>query len=131
MESRLAAKRLGWQIVHVCIVEAPCPAIGSGKVVVVNQQHHAGAVLKLLIWRDVPGSWAQVGLVAINDGIVLESCIYRILQKHFRRTPQYMHLLELFHEVLFHCWQVVQGMRHGTTVIDGHLRAQRCQQHLA
>jgi Polyprenyl synthetase len=37
--------------------------------------------------------------VAINDGIVLESCIYRILQKHFRRTPQYMHLLELFHEV--------------------------------
>ena len=45
----------------------------------------------------------QVGLVAINDGIVLESCIYRILQKHFRRTPQYMHLLELFHEVLLHC----------------------------
>jgi farnesyl diphosphate synthase len=40
-----------------------------------------------------------VGLVAINDGIVLESCIYRILQKHFRRTPQYTHLLELFHEV--------------------------------
>jgi farnesyl diphosphate synthase len=40
----------------------------------------------------------KVGLVAINDGIVLESCIYRILQKHFRRTPQYMHLLELFHE---------------------------------
>ncbi len=41
--------------------------------------------------------------MAINDGIVLESCIYRILQKHFRRTPQYMHLLELFHEVLHHC----------------------------
>lgn len=38
--------------------------------------------------------------MAINDGIVLESCIYRILQKHFRGTPYYTQLLELFHEVL-------------------------------
>lgn len=38
-------------------------------------------------------------LVAINDGIVLESCIYRILQKHFRGTPHYALILELFHEV--------------------------------
>ena len=37
--------------------------------------------------------------MAINDGIVLESCIYRILQKHFRRSPCYSQLLELFHEV--------------------------------
>ena len=41
----------------------------------------------------------QVGLVAINDGIVLESCIYRVLQRHFRDQPYYAQLLELFHEV--------------------------------
>lgn len=41
----------------------------------------------------------QVGLVAINDGIVLESCMFRILQKHFRQAPCYTQLLELFHEV--------------------------------
>lgn len=45
-------------------------------------------------WYRVP----KVGLVAINDGIVLESCIYRILQKHFRGTPYYTQLMELFHE---------------------------------
>jgi hypothetical protein len=25
----------------------------------------------------------QVGMVAINDGIILEACIFRILKKHF------------------------------------------------
>lgn len=29
----------------------------------------------------------QVGMVAINDGIILEACIYRILQKHFGWGP--------------------------------------------
>ena len=43
----------------------------------------------------------QVGLIAANDSIVLESCIYRILQKHFRTSPAYPQLLELFHEVHF------------------------------
>ena len=73
----------------------------------------------------------QVGLVAINDGIVLESCIYRILQKHFRRTPQYMHLLELFHEVLLHCRQASKAFAVAQPFIDGHLRAHRCLQPLA
>ena len=41
----------------------------------------------------------QVGLVAINDGIILESCIYRILKKHFGSQPYYADLLDLFHEV--------------------------------
>jgi Polyprenyl synthetase len=43
----------------------------------------------------------QVGLVAINDGIILESCIYRILQKHFKGQPYYVSILELFHEVTY------------------------------
>ena len=43
----------------------------------------------------------QVGMVAINDGIILESCIYRILKSHFKSSPYYTELLDLFHEVKF------------------------------
>jgi len=46
-------------------------------------------------WYRVP----KVGLVAINDAIILESCIYRILKMHFREHPAYVELLDLFHEV--------------------------------
>ena len=38
-------------------------------------------------------------MVACNDYILLESCIYRILQRHFSSLPYYAQLLELFHEV--------------------------------
>ena len=37
--------------------------------------------------------------MAINDGIILESCIYRILKKHFGSQAYYADLLDLFHEV--------------------------------
>lgn len=48
---------------------------------------------------DAAESVLQVGMVAINDGIILESCIYRILKSHFRSSPYYTELLDLFHEV--------------------------------
>lgn len=42
----------------------------------------------------------DIGLIAINDGIILESCIYRILKKHFSDNVDcYVHLMDLFHEV--------------------------------
>lgn len=42
----------------------------------------------------------DIGLIAINDGIILESCIYRILKKHFSDNLEcYVHLMDLFHEV--------------------------------
>lgn len=42
----------------------------------------------------------DIGLIAINDGIILESCIYRILKKHFSDDKEcYIHLMDLFHEV--------------------------------
>jgi len=41
----------------------------------------------------------QVGLVACNDYIILESCIYRILKKHFAGKSYYPLLLDFFHEV--------------------------------
>lgn len=45
-------------------------------------------------WYRLP----KVGLVACNDYIILESCIYRILQQHFRSHPSYAQILDLFHE---------------------------------
>lgn len=41
----------------------------------------------------------QVGMVACNDYILLECCIYRILKFHFSGSAAYGQLLELFLEV--------------------------------
>jgi len=38
-------------------------------------------------------------MVAVNDGILLEACIFRILQRHFREQRYYVQLMEIFHEV--------------------------------
>lgn len=46
-------------------------------------------------WYRKPG----VGNIAINDSFMLEAAIYYLLKKHFRSTPYYVDLLELFHEV--------------------------------
>ncbi|ESQ39933.1 hypothetical protein EUTSA_v10000912mg [Eutrema salsugineum] len=46
-------------------------------------------------WFRVP----QVGMVAINDGILLRNHIHRILKKHFRGKPYYVDLVDLFNEV--------------------------------
>lgn len=48
----------------------------------------------------------KVGMIAINDAFMLESCIFLILKKHFRSHPAYVDLLELFHEV---SWQTELG----------------------
>jgi len=46
-------------------------------------------------------SKATVGNIAINDSFILESLIYRILQKHFGGEPYYADLLNLMHEVTY------------------------------
>lgn len=43
----------------------------------------------------------NVGMVAINDAFILESCIYIFLKKYFKKTDYYVDLIELFHEVSF------------------------------
>lgn len=43
----------------------------------------------------------EIGLKAINDSLVLELHIYRILRKHFRAHPQYVPLMELFQDVTY------------------------------
>jgi hypothetical protein len=41
----------------------------------------------------------QVGLIACNDYILLECCIYSIIHKHFEDHPQLPRVLKIFHEV--------------------------------
>ncbi|RLM93144.1 farnesyl pyrophosphate synthase-like [Panicum miliaceum] len=48
-------------------------------------------------WFRVP----QVGLIAVNDGIILRSHISRILQRHFKGKPYYIDLIDLFNEAEF------------------------------
>ena len=48
-------------------------------------------------WYRLP----DVGMIAINDAFMLESCIYLLLKKHFRSHPSYVNFIELFHEVTF------------------------------
>ncbi|XP_028281566.1 farnesyl pyrophosphate synthase isoform X1 [Parambassis ranga] len=42
-----------------------------------------------------------IGLDAINDSFLLEGSIYRLLRRHCRDQPYYVHLLELFVETSF------------------------------
>jgi len=41
----------------------------------------------------------QVGLIACNDYILIECCIYRIIKYNFSGHPAYLQLIELFHDV--------------------------------
>ena len=46
-------------------------------------------------WYRQPG----VGTTAINDALLLEGAIYRLLRTHFKGTPYYAELLDIFHDV--------------------------------
>ncbi|XP_022716688.1 farnesyl pyrophosphate synthase 2-like [Durio zibethinus] len=48
-------------------------------------------------WFRLP----KVGMIAVNDGLILRNQIFRILKKHFRGKPYYVDLLDLFNEVEF------------------------------
>ena len=41
----------------------------------------------------------EVGLSAINDALMIESFIYYILKKYLKQHPQYISIIELFHDV--------------------------------
>jgi len=43
----------------------------------------------------------DVGMNAVNDGIVLEACMYKMLKKHLGKLPCYANILELFHDVTY------------------------------
>lgn len=41
----------------------------------------------------------NIGLTAINDGLILENSVYLLLKKHFSQHPSYLHLMESFLDV--------------------------------
>lgn len=43
----------------------------------------------------------DVGIIAINDAMMIENGIYVLLRKHFRHLDCYLDLLELFHQITF------------------------------
>jgi farnesyl diphosphate synthase len=48
-------------------------------------------------WYRVEG----VGLMAVNDALLLEGAIFQMIRKHFRKDPYYVDLLDLLHEVSY------------------------------
>jgi len=42
-----------------------------------------------------------VGLIAVNDSLWIESTLYKILQKHFRKEQYYADIVDLFHETTY------------------------------
>jgi len=47
-------------------------------------------------WYRLP----EVGLSAVNDSLILESCVFTLLKLSCREEPCYVDLIELFHEVI-------------------------------
>jgi farnesyl diphosphate synthase len=41
----------------------------------------------------------NIGVAAINDCILMENAIYRLLRQHFRNEAFYMDVVEMFNEV--------------------------------
>ncbi|KAN0124348.1 farnesyl diphosphate synthase [Russula decolorans] len=48
-------------------------------------------------WYRVEG----VGLMAVNDALLLEGAIFQMIRQHFRKDPFYVDLLDLMHEVSY------------------------------
>ena len=44
----------------------------------------------------------NIGLIAFNDAIVLEQCVYAILENHFKAKPYYHDLVDEFRKASYH-----------------------------
>lgn len=54
-------------------------------------------------WFRVP----KVGIIALNDAVLLLAHIPRILKKHFREKPYYVDLLHLFNKVMIYMFWII------------------------
>lgn len=41
----------------------------------------------------------DVGLMAVNDALILEGAIFQMIRKHFRKESFYVDIVDLLHEV--------------------------------
>jgi len=52
--------------------------------------------------KPIPGADGEtVGIIACNDSLIVETVMYRVLKRHFRKKEYYVDLIELFQEVSF------------------------------
>ena len=40
-------------------------------------------------------------MIAINDGFIIEACVYKLLKRNFRYHAAYVDFVELFHDTTF------------------------------
>ena len=64
-------------------------------------------------------------MIACNDYILLECCIYRIVKKHFSGHEAYAAVNDLFHEVTYQT--SIGQLLDLTTAPIGHVDLSRCQ----
>lgn len=60
---------------------------------------HEQVQLYRLTYFHLVSVQAGVGNIAINDFLLIEATIYKLLKKHIRHKPYYVDVLDLFHEV--------------------------------
>ncbi|TDG50754.1 hypothetical protein AWZ03_002743 [Drosophila navojoa] len=67
-------------------------------------------------WHQVE----SVGLIAINDALMIENAVYAILKQHFSHLDCYVALMELFHEVTYitTCGQSLDLLNSNKSVSD-------------
>ena len=49
--------------------------------------------------RNQPTWHVKVGLGAINDGLILETCIYKLIKKHFKSKNCYTDIVDILLKV--------------------------------
>jgi farnesyl diphosphate synthase len=49
----------------------------------------------------LPYKHPRVGMIAVNDAIMLQSSIFLLLKLHFRDQACYLNLIEIFHDVTY------------------------------
>ena len=65
-----------------------------------------------------------MGNIAINDFLLIEATIYKLLKKHIRQKPYYVDVLDLFHEVSVNYTAI---LARGVTAIYGYIGMCRCE----
>ena len=56
-------------------------------------------LMSLFAWNCCISVQAGIGSIAINDFLLIEATIYKLLKKHVSHKPYYVDVLDLFHEV--------------------------------
>lgn len=62
----------------------------------------------------------HVKKIAINDGVMVEMCMFKVLKRHFADSPVYVQLLDLFIETTFQteCGQLLDTLCMNLTIED-------------